>query len=56
MTKCILQSLKILELEDSDIIRSGLNSLKNVETTTELFMLFDFFYFVNGRFPTTTAH
>ena len=56
MTKCILQSLKILELEDSDIIRSDINSLKNVETTTELLMLFDFFYFVNGRFPTTTAH
>ena len=38
---------------DSDIISSGLNSLQNVETATELLMLFDFFYFANGRFPTT---
>ena len=37
---------------NSDIISSGLNSLQNVETATELLMLFDFFYFVNGRFPT----
>ena len=35
------------------IISGGLNSLKNVETATEVLMLFDFFYFVNGRFPTT---
>ena len=41
---------------DSDIISSGLNSLQNVETATELLMLFDFFYFVNGRFPTTGIH
>ena len=41
---------------DSDIISSGLNSLQNVETATELLMLFDFFYFVNGRFPTTGVH
>ena len=41
---------------NSDIISSGLNSLQNVETATELFMLFDFFYFVNGRFPTTGVH
>ena len=40
---------------DSDIISSGLNS-RNVETATELLMLFDFFYFVNGRFPTTGIH
>ena len=37
---------------DSDIISSGLNSFQNVETATELLMLFDFFYFVDGRFPT----
>ena len=24
--------------------------------TTELLILFDFFYFVNGRFPTTGVH
>ena len=41
---------------DSDIISSGLNSLQNVETATELLMLFDFFHFVNGRFPTTGVH
>ena len=41
---------------DSDIISSGLNSLQNVETATELLTLFDFFYFVNGRFPTTGVH
>ena len=41
---------------DSDIISSGLNSLQNVETATELLMLFDFFYFANGRFPTTGVH
>ena len=37
---------------DFDIISSGLNSLPNVETATELLMLFDFFYFVSGRFLT----
>ena len=41
---------------DSDIISSGLNSLQNAETATELLMLFDFFYFGNGRFPTTGVH
>ena len=41
---------------DSDIISSGLNLLQNVETATELLMLFDFFYFVNGRFPTAGVH
>ena len=41
---------------DSDIISSGLNLLQNIETATELLMLFDFFYFVNGRFPTTDVH
>ena len=41
---------------DSDTISSGLNSLQNVETATELLMLFDFFYFVNGRFPITGVH
>ena len=29
---------------------------QNVETATELLMLFDFFDFVNGRFPTTGVH
>ena len=37
---------------ESDIVASGLNSLQNVNSATELLMLFDFFNFVNGRFPT----
>ena len=41
---------------DSDIISSGLISLQDVETATELLMPFDFFYFVNGRFSTTGVH
>ena len=37
---------------DSDIISSGLNSLQNVETATELLMLFDFFFtFLMEDFP-----
>ena len=53
-----LSTLTQLEFDeiDSDIISSGLNSLQNMETATELFMLFDFFYFVDGRFPTTGFH
>ena len=38
------------------IVASGLNSLQNVDSATELLMLFNFFYFVNGRFPTTATH
>ena len=41
---------------DADIVASCLNSLQNVDPATELIMLFDFFYFVNGRFPTTPMH
>ena len=44
------------EIDSDIIISSGLNSLQNVETATELLMFFDFFYFVNGRFPTTCVH
>ena len=53
--KLYLSTLTQSEFEeiDSDIISSCLNSLQNVETATELLTLFDFFYFVNGRFPTT---
>ena len=39
-----------------DMISSGLNSPKNVENASELLMLFDYFYFINGRFPTTNEH
>ena len=53
-----INSLEQSELEeiDVDFVSSGLNSIQNVDSATELLMLFDFFYFVNGRFPTTTAH
>ena len=53
-----LNSLDQTEMEeiDADFIGSGLKSIQNVESTTELLILFDFFYFINGRFPTTTAH
>ena len=55
--KFYLSTLTQLDFDeiDSDIISSGLNSLQNLETATELLMLFDF-YFVNGRFPTTGVH
>ena len=36
---------------DADMVSSGLNSIKNVQNATELLMLFDYFYFINGRFP-----
>ena len=37
---------------DTDIVASGLNSLQNVDSATEILVLFDFyFYFVNGRYP-----
>ena len=53
-----INSLEQSELEeiDADFVSSGLNSIQNVDSATELMMLFDFFYFVNGRFPTTTVH
>ena len=41
---------------DADIVASSLNSLQNVVPATELLMLFDFFDFVHGRFPTTPTH
>ena len=56
--KLYLSTLTQSEFDEinSDIISSGLNSLQSIETTTELLMLFDFFYFVNGRFPTAGVH
>ena len=41
---------------EADMISSGLNSPKNVQSTSELLMHFDYFYFINGRFPTTNKH
>ena len=53
-----LNSLDQAEIEEinTDFIGSRLNSIQNVENATEILMLFDFFYFINGRFPATTAH
>ena len=41
---------------ETDMISSGLNSPRNVQIANELLMLFDYFYFINGRFPTTNEH
>ena len=38
------------------MVSSELNSPKNVQNATELLMLFDYFYFINGRFPTMNEH
>ena len=53
-----INSLEQSELEEvgTDFVSSGLISIQNIDSATELMMLFEFFYFVNGRFPTTTAH
>ena len=56
--KYYLSTLTQSEFDEIDSVRisSGLNSLQNVETATVLLMIFNFFYFVNGRFPTTGVH
>ena len=38
---------------EADMVSSGLNSPKNVQNASELLILFEYFYFINGRFPTT---
>ena len=35
------------------MISSGLNSPRNVQSAADLLMFFDYFYFINGRLPTT---
>ena len=40
---------------DSDFA-SGLASIQDTENAFDLLALFDFFYFVNGKFPTATGH
>ena len=47
-----INSLDQAEIEEinTDFIGSGLNSIQNVESATELLMLFDFFYFINVDF------
>ena len=54
--KFYIDNLSEVDLEeiDADIVSSGLNSIKHIENSTELLMLFDYFYFINGHFPTTT--
>ena len=41
---------------EADMVSSALNSPRNVQSATELLMLFDYFYFINGRFPVTNEH
>ena len=41
---------------EAHTVSSGLNSPKNVQNASELLILFDYFYFINGRFPTTNEH
>ena len=41
---------------DSDFVSSGLASIRDTESAFDLLSLFDFFYFVNGRFPTAAGH
>ena len=50
-----LNETDLAEIE-VDMISSGLNSPGNVQSATELLMLFDYFYFINGQFPTTNEH
>ena len=53
-----IDSLDQSEIEeiDADFVSSGFASIQNVDSARELIMLFNFFYFVNGIFPTSTAH
>ena len=41
---------------EADMINSGLNSPRNFQSATDLLMLLDYFYFINGRFPTPNEH
>ena len=41
---------------EADMVCSELSSPQNLKIATELLMLFDYFYFINGRFPTTNEH
>ena len=41
---------------DSDFVNSSLASIRDTESAFDLLALFDFFYFVNGRFPTAAGH
>ena len=41
---------------EADMVSSGLNFPKNVQNASELIMLFDYFYFINGGFPITNEY
>ena len=41
---------------DSDFVSSGFASIRDTESAFDLLALFDFFYFVNRRFPAATGH
>ena len=50
-----LNETELAEIE-VDMVSSSLNSPRNVQSTSKLLMLFDYFYFLNGCFPTTNEH
>ena len=56
--KLYLSTLTQSEFDEihSDIITSGLSSLQNVKTATELLMLFDFFTLLMEDFPLRCSH
>ena len=41
---------------DFDFVSNGIAYIRDTESAFDLMFLFDFFYFVNGRFPTATGH
>ena len=45
-----------IQENDYDFVTSRLASIDNSDGASELLTLFDFFYFVNRRFPTTASH
>ena len=56
--KYYFDNLNETDLDESkaDMISSRLKSPKNVQNDRELLMLFDYFYSINGRFPTTNEN
>ena len=63
--KCVAEDFKFyidnlnqsdLDEIDADMVSRGVNSIKSTQNSTELLMLFAYFYFINGRFPTTNEH
>ena len=56
--KYYVDNLSQTDLDEikADMVSSGLNSIKNVQNASEILMLSDYFYFVNGHFPKTNEH